>query len=54
MASLSNLVATGAPRKVGAVWVVTVAYRDGAPTGAGTCVTFRTKREAVEFAGGAS
>lgn len=55
---LSNLTPTSAPYKVGGVWVVKVARRGisapaGPPLPDTACVTFRTKREAVAFAGGA-
>lgn len=47
---MSDLEATGQPYKVGGTWVVDVKRRDGQPLTDNACITFRTKREAQEFA----
>jgi hypothetical protein len=47
---LKALIAIGPAHKVGQTWVVEVARRDGVFCGPRPVVTFRTKREAVEFA----
>lgn len=49
--AMKDLVPVGPAEKVGRVWAVTVARHDGVDFGDGnTCVTFRSKAEAVAFA----
>lgn len=48
--ALKELEASSQPYKVGGTWVVDVKRRDGTPLTENACVTFRTKREATEFA----
>ena len=50
---MKDLVPVGPAEKVGRVWAVRVARRDGGFFGLNTVVTFSTKAHAVAFAGSA-
>jgi len=48
--ALKDLIAVGPAEKVGRVWAVRVARRDGGLFGLNTVVTFSSKAKAVAFA----